>query len=54
MTQEFRDIERKLLSDLEKKRTHKNESPDAKKAWEKLKEAPLDESMIEEMKKISE
>ena len=26
----------------------------AKKAWEKLKEAPLDENMIEEMKKISE
>lgn len=26
----------------------------AKKAWNKLKEAPLDESMIEEMKKIAE
>jgi len=26
----------------------------AKKAWEKLKEAPLDDAMIEEMKKFSE
>ncbi len=26
----------------------------AKKAWDKLKEAPLDDNLIEEMKKISE